>query len=383
MLAERQKTGKHIVAGAITVSLALLLLMSATTAGAASEVMRKRFPRPAQLEPNVDFWVNVFTYWGQRDFIIHDRDRIWRVYQVFRMPGEGPPTREETAWANTYLKTKYGDILNRLASGEKPIGWEDQRVAAMFKGQPPSAYAQAALDLRVQQGLRQQFKASLLRSRYYEPAMTRIFERFGLPPELVALAAVESGFLCRVRSRAGAVGIWQFTRSTGRQFMKITRYRDDRLDPKRSTVAAARLLQSNYDALGSWPLAITAYNYGTGGMQRAAAEYSSNFEKILKHYDAPHFGFAVKNYYAEFLAAMQVHRYEDKYFPGIQYEEAPRPKPSSPILRHVIYRHHRWHHHYSHHHSRHRRYSRHHYHQRRRGQVSRVSYHHDRVNDKR
>ena len=179
-----------------------------------------------------------------------------------------------------------------------------------------------------------------------DPEMEQVFTRAGLPRELVALASVESGFSARVRSSAGALGIWQFTRSTGREFLKITRYRDDRLDPVRSTQAAAELLQSNYQALGSWPLAITAYNYGTGGMERAASEFASDYVKIVQNYNGEHFGFAVKNYYAEFLAADQVYRYEDKYFPGIEDEEAPPPPTSSPILRRII-RHFRPHHHRS------------------------------------
>jgi membrane-bound lytic murein transglycosylase D len=179
--------------------------------------------------------------------------------------------------------------------------------------------------------------------------MEQVFVRAGLPRELVALASVESGFSARVRSSAGALGIWQFTRSTGREFLKITRYRDDRLDPVRSTEAAAELLQSNYQALGSWPLAITAYNYGTGGMERAAAECGSDYMKIVQDYNGAHFGFAVKNYYAEFLAADQVHRYEDKYFPGIQSEEAAPPPTSSPILRvRRIIHHFRSRHHHAH-----------------------------------
>jgi membrane-bound lytic murein transglycosylase D len=148
-----------------------------------------------------------------------------------------------------------------------------------------------------------------------------------------------------VRSSAGALGIWQFTRSTGREFLKITRYRDDRLDPVRSTEAAAELLLSNYQALGSWPLAITAYNYGTAGMERAASEFGSDYVKIVQNYTGEHFGFAVKNYYAEFLAADQVYRYQDKYFPGIESEEAPPPPASSPILRRIIH-HFRLHHHH-------------------------------------
>ena len=328
--------------GAFAIAILLSGLSSATARAAndiavAQVIARPQlFPRPAALEPNINFWIKAFTYWGERDFVIHDRNDVSRIYQKFHVPGDGPPTGEEVEWANAYLKAKYSDILKRLATGQQPVGWEEQQVAAMFKGQPVSAYALAAENLRVQQGLCEPFHDSLLRSRYYRPEMEQVFERAGLPPELVALVSVESGFSTRVRSSAGALGIWQFTRSTGREFLKITRYRDDRLDPTRSTEAAAELLQSNYQALGSWPLAITAYNYGTAGMEHAAAEFDSDYMKIVRNYNGAHFGFAVKNYYAEFLAADQVHRYENKYFPGIEAEEAPPPVYSSPILHPII-----------------------------------------------
>ena len=65
----------------------------------------------------------------------------------------------------------------------------------------------------------------------------------------------------------------------------------------RETEAAAKLLRSNYETLGDWPLAITAYNYGTAGTARAAEQCGSDYCKILKTYNGPHFGFAVKNYY--------------------------------------------------------------------------------------
>ena len=348
---------KQIILAALVIAIGLVGAgLTDTTARAAEEVAVAHvstnpspFPRPAALEPSINFWIKAFTFWGERDFVVHDRDNVSLIYQKFHVPGDGAPTGEEVEWVNAYLKAKYGDILNRLATGQQAIGWEEQRVAAMFKGQPVSAYARAAQNLRVQQGLSEQFHDSLLRSRYYRPRMEQVFVRAGLPRELVALASVESGFSARVRSSAGALGIWQFTRSTGREFLKITRYRDDRLDPVRSTEAAAELLQSNYQALGSWPLAITAYNYGTGGMERAAAECGSDYMKIVQNYNGEHFGFAVKNYYAEFLAADQVHRYEDKYFPGIQSEEAAPPPTSSPILRvRRIIHHFRSRHHHAH-----------------------------------
>jgi membrane-bound lytic murein transglycosylase D len=348
---ESRQLSRAAVAAAIAI---LMAGLPRATARAASEVavapvstQTSPFPRPTAIEPKINFWIKAFTYWSERDFVVHDRENVSLIYQKFHMPGDGAPTGEEVEWANAYLKAKYGDILNRLATGQQAVGWDEQRVATMFKGQPPSAYARAAQNLRVQQGLSEQFHDSLLRSRYYRPRMEQVFARAGLPPELVALASVESGFSARVRSSAGALGIWQFTRSTGREFLKITRYRDDRLDPVRSTEAAAELLQSNYQALGSWPLAITAYNYGTGGMERAAAELGSDYVKIVQNYNGEHFGFAVKNYYSEFLAADQVYRYEDKYFPGIESEEAPPPPASSPILRRIVH-HFRSRHHHAH-----------------------------------
>lgn len=306
------------VAGAIGIAIAVGL----ATPGILAAETSIPFPQPAGIETNVNFWVDVFTTYSVRDFVILDRDNVGRIYQVFHLPGIGQPTRDDIDWANAYLKSKYGNILSHLASGGAPETSEERRVAALFKDAGPGAYALAAQNLRVQEGLQEQFRAGLLRSRHYRPTMERIFSAAGLPPELVTLAQVESGFESRAHSSAGACGIWQFTRSTGKKYLHITRYHDDRLNPIRSTEAAAKLLRYNYDMLGNWPLAITAYNYGAGGTARAAEFSGGDYSKMIAGYSGPHFGFAVKNYYAEFLAALQVHRHEDTYFPGIETAKA-------------------------------------------------------------
>jgi membrane-bound lytic murein transglycosylase D len=317
--------GRALNTQALVKLLASLCLLIAATASQVFAVLP--FPRPAAIEPNIKFWVDVFANYGERDFILHDREQIWRTYQVLHLPGDGAPTREEIDRVNDYLKSKFSDILSRLGSGQPPAGYEERQVAALFKGAPLSAYACAIQNLRVQEGMREQFRRGLLRGRYYRSTMERIFREAGLPPQLVALAEVESGFYSRARSNAGAVGIWQFTRGTGRQFMRITRYHDDRLDPTTETVAAAELLRSNYLTFGSWPLAITAYDYGTAGMAQAAEEYAGDYDRIMRSYAGPRFGFASKNYYAEFLAALQIDQFQDAYFPEIRYEQAPPPPP--------------------------------------------------------
>ncbi len=305
----------------------ILTMAGASMARAGSQLP---FPRPASIEPNVSFWVQVFADYSYRDFVVLDRDDVFKVYQVFHLPGDGPPTRDEIEWVNAYLKTKYGEILDRLASGADPMGSDERRVAAMFQGKPAWVLRDAEQNLHVQEGLRERFREGLLRSKYYRPTMERIFRAAGLPVELVTLAQVESGFQRSVRSSAGAVGIWQFTRSTGRHFMTIRGHRDDRLNPARETAAAAKLLRYNYSVLGDWPLAITAYNYGTEGTAKAAEQCGNDYCRMLQTYSGRHFGFAVKNYYAEFLAALQVHQYEDDYFPGIAQQPAIVPASSTP-----------------------------------------------------
>ncbi|HEY6394781.1 MAG TPA: transglycosylase SLT domain-containing protein, partial [Candidatus Binataceae bacterium] len=204
---------------AVFATAALLFFSAAPAARAETQIP---FPRPVSIEPKVQFWVDVFTAYSYRDFVLLDRTNIWRIYKVFHLPGQGPPNRDDVEWANAYLKTKYTDILNRLASGREPCNDEERQVAAMFQGEPPRAYRDAIQNLRVQEGLRERFREGLLRSRYYRPTMERIFRAAGVPPELVTLASVESGFQGGARSGAGAVGIWQFTRATGRKYMKVS-----------------------------------------------------------------------------------------------------------------------------------------------------------------
>ena len=123
----------------------------------------------------------------------------------------------------------------------------------------------------------------------------------------------------------GAAGLWQFTAGTGRRFMRIDGAVDERRDPYRSSEAAARLLKANYGELNTWPLAITAYNHGTGGMRRAIrAVGTDNIETIVRNYDGPAFGFASRNFYVSFLAAEEVERNAEKFFGPVRRDAPER-----------------------------------------------------------
>ena len=92
-------------------------------------------------------------------------------------------------------------------------------------------------------------------------------------------------------------------------------------DPLRATRGAAIHLKDNYQALGSWPLAITAYNHGRAGVARAVSETgTSDIGIIVKRYRGPLFGFASRNFYAEFLAALHVERDYKSYFGDLQFD---------------------------------------------------------------
>ena len=99
--------------------------------------------------------------------------------------------------------------------------------------------------------------------------MRAVFRDQGMPDDLALLPHVESSFNVRAYSKYGAAGVWQFMRGTGRRFMKVDYVVDESLDPITATRAAARLLRENYAILGTWPLALTAYNHGAAGMARA------------------------------------------------------------------------------------------------------------------
>jgi len=96
---------------------------------------------------------------------------------------------------------------------------------------------------------------------------------------------------------------------------------DERRDPILSTIAGAKLLKSNFKALQSWPLAITAYNHGTQGMKNAKKRYGANIVDVINGYRSRSFGFASKNFYAEFLAALHVVKNKNKYFPNVKFEQ--------------------------------------------------------------
>ena len=229
-------------------------------------------------------------------------------------------------------KKRYKKILLGLARGKREnLTPDEARVLALWpQGVSNKTLKAATGRLRFQLGQSDKFRAGLARSGIWEAHIRQILTDRGLPPELVALPHVESSFNPKARSRVGAAGLWQFTRSTGRRYMRIDRGVDERMDPYLSTVAAAKLLSHNYAATGAWPLAITSYNHGMAGVRRAARKLGTkDITRIVREYKSRRFGFASRNFYVAFLAAVEIHFHPDKYFDAIPRLSA----PSTQLLR--------------------------------------------------
>jgi membrane-bound lytic murein transglycosylase D len=152
--------------------------------------------------------------------------------------------------------------------------------------------------------------------------MERIFDAEGVPTEITRLPLVESCFDIHAYSKVGAAGVWQFMPGTGRRFLRIDDAVDERLDPLAATRAAARFLRESYNNLGTWPLAIKAYNHGPAGIARAVRETgTTDVATIIESYRGPSFKFASRNFYPEFLAALHVERNYRTYFGDLPLEK--------------------------------------------------------------
>lgn len=280
------------------------------------------FDRVPILEKNVAFWRKVYAVWSINDIALHDREDLGVIFRVVRVPGHGRRGKDGLTRSQSITKAKKELVvaLDSLAK-KKP------KSAAGLKGLELEVYNNlkgvARADkytrprdlIRGQNGLYERARKGWIAMGRYEKGVRREIEKSGMPQDILALAFLESLFNINAVSHAGATGMWQFMRPTGKEFMHVNHVVDERRDPILATEAAMKYLKSARRLLKKWPLAITSYNYGRAGMKRASnAVGSDDFGVIYKTYKNGRFGFAAKNYYASFLALLDVIRAPEKYF---------------------------------------------------------------------
>ncbi len=302
--------------------LPVLILMGVLTGSLSPAEVRTEpdnFPLYPCIQPNVDFWLKIYTQYSSDQGVIHDKRQMDRIYGViplvdpYRAGGRKINNKRIKA-----AKKKYKAILSKLMRGNPPAGPEEQRVAEQFGPEPKAAVFRSAMrNLRCQTGQKDRFRQGLIRSGAYIDEIKQIFRDAGLPEDLAYLPHVESSFNPKAYSKFGASGMWQFTRATGRRFMIVGYTIDERRDPILSSYAATKLLRQNYLKLNTWPMAITAYNHGVTGMRRAQRKKGS-YERIFKEYRSRMFRFASRNFYSEFLAAREAAENYLQYFGDLE-----------------------------------------------------------------
>ncbi|WP_158523220.1 LysM peptidoglycan-binding domain-containing protein [Oceanococcus atlanticus] len=300
---------------------AVMLGLFAAHAAAASDV----FPRPPELEHKIAFWRSVFGEYSQHQIILHDRKNVSVVYKVLDFTDvvdllDDTELRMHKRRIEEQEKAALRSLMLRLADDPSERGLDDEarsirntlKTHGLLK---PEHLREIAEDLRGQAGLREKTEAAIMRSGRYLPYMEKVFADAGLPVELTRLPLVESSFNTRAYSKSGAAGMWQFMPGTAKRYMSYDEVGDDRRDPWLSTEGAAQHLSDDYSLLQDWPLAVTAYNFGRYGLARGLDEIGgSSLVELIEDYEHPRWGFAAKNFYAEFLAALDVESNALQYF---------------------------------------------------------------------
>ena len=291
--------------------------LSATSTGS--------LPRYAELQRDVDFWIRIYSGVPTSRGLLHDPVDLSIVYGEAEIP-PGQPGSPERRAAIEAARERWRSALRQAAdaveAGAGSSSDDVRRALGVWSAQgatpAPAALREAAGRVRFQLGQSDRFRVGLERSGAWRPHIARTLAAAGLPAELIALPHVESSFDPFAGSKVGAAGLWQFMPGTGKLYLRVDAAVDERYDPFRATEGAVQLLANNFRLLGSWPLALTAYNHGAAGMRRARDTMGTDdFAVIARRYRGSAFGFASRNFYPSFLAALTIDQDPGRWFPGV------------------------------------------------------------------
>jgi membrane-bound lytic murein transglycosylase D len=206
--------------------------------------------------------------------------------------------------------------LEDLEMPDVPVRWDDRVVVYLDRFRSDGKW-------------RKIIRSWLSRSERYGPEIRRVLRDRGMPEDLQYVAMIESGYNPKAVSSAGAVGLWQFMPATGAEYGLVrTKWVDQRRNPELSTVAAAQYLSDLEERLGSWYLALAAYNMGYGALLSSMKKYNTNDYWKLARYEAG-LPWGTVNYVPKILAAAIVGRNREAfgmsdldYEPTIEYDVA-------------------------------------------------------------
>ena len=292
------------------------------------------FPVSQKIAEQVWFWEGIFSKFDSNTMIIHDTFYPQIIVDVVNFEifakkfnhGQKYSRQKKSTIIKKYIK-RYNIALSqfrRAGKKAKDFGPMESRVYEVYSKNPKALHLllSGKASIRSQTGLSDEFDRAAIRAKKFLPYIEKIFQKEKLPLDLTRLAFVESMFNTRAKSKVGASGIWQFMPRTAKSYMTVSNRIDERNSPIKASKAASRYLSQIYRNLKSWPLAVTAYNHGTGGIRRAIRKTGSrNLETIIHKYRSNSFGFASRNFYSEFIAARNV--YNRKYRTKTVFEKNP------------------------------------------------------------
>ena len=155
------------------------------------------------------------------------------------------------------------------------------------------------------------YPALMAKAKYYFPMFEQYLDQYDIPLEMKYLAIVESALRPKIKSGAGATGLWQFMYGTGVEFdLKVSSYVDERQDPVKATIAACKYLSQLFTVFGDWDLALAAYNSGPGNVRKAIKRSGgyTNYWNIR-----PYLPRETASYVPAFYATMYIFEYANEH----------------------------------------------------------------------
>lgn len=295
--------------------------------------IRKEFQVPDELRPNFNFWLRIYTQYTSQHVVLLDEKHPEVIYEVLDFRDLAKHSRNAAAFeivSERRIKSTikaYREAFHRLGLKNPPRVYtavELKVLSAIKKIRHKHTFKELAKNLRTQTGQRDNIIHGMLAAEMYLPKMEKIFIDQGLPPEITRLSLLESSFNLKAVSRVGATGVWQFMPLSAKEYMKLDPHHeiDERLSPLKATLGAAKMLKRNMHVLKSWPLAITSYNHGIGGLFKIPV-VDRQTREVFHYFDPCHkkkrLGWASRNYYPGFLAVIYANAYKNFF-----YGEAPR-----------------------------------------------------------
>lgn len=299
------------------------------------------FGVPRGLELNYKFWIDIYTKYTTDQGVVHDSEYIDLIYEELDFTAIMMRTDiniyKKESLKSKQVKESKKRVVEMLKKFEglkdsEGLSPEEKRIWDYFAKVDEKKKFKEAQDknrLRFQLGQRDRVIQGIFFSGRYLEEFEKIFKEAGLPLELTRLPFVESSFNVLARSKVGASGLWQIMKYTGRGHLVINQSVDKRNYPAEAARLAAKLLKGNYKMLETWPLAVTGYNHGPTGVGRLTKLHKSKelgdlFPKGAKK----RLGFASRNFFASFVAILEVERNAPKYFGNVLW--------SQPLAQHEI-----------------------------------------------